>query len=138
MRLATSKAQLQSVGMQVNEAFSVRKIEGSIKASTSVMKDVNTLIRLPQLTSTMRELSMELVRAGIIEEMVADSLPDDALEEDDEEVETEVGKILGEIIGGKLEQSGAVPSQLEKEEEVEEGSEMGLEDMRERLEALKS
>jgi len=31
-----------------------------------------------------------------------------------------------------------VPSQLEKEEEVEEGSEMGLEDMRERLEALKS
>jgi len=138
MRLATSKAQLQSVGMQVNEAFSVRKIEGSIKASTSVMKDVNTLIRLPQLTSTMRELSMELVRAGIIEEMVADSLPDDALEDEDEEVETEVGKILGEIIGGKLEQPGTVPSQLEKEEEVEEGSEMGLEDMRERLEALKS
>ncbi|PWW79740.1 hypothetical protein C7212DRAFT_273342 [Tuber magnatum] len=137
-RLATSKAQLQSVGMQVNEAFSVRKIEGSIKASTSVMKDVNSLVRLPELTGTMRELSMELVRAGIIEEMIADSLPDDALEEDDEEVETEVGKILGEIMGGKLAQTGTVPSQLEKEEEVEEGSEMALEDMRERLEALKS
>ena len=78
-RLATSKAQLQSVQMQVNEAFSVRKIEGSIRASTGIMKDVNSLVRLPELTGTMRELSQELVRAGIIEEMVGDSLPDSEL-----------------------------------------------------------
>lgn len=56
-RLTTSKAQLESVKMQVNEAFSVRKIEGSLKASTSIMKDVNTLVRLPELTGTMRQLS---------------------------------------------------------------------------------
>lgn len=56
-RLNTSKAQLESVRMQVNEAFSVRKIEGSLKASTGIMKDVNTLVRLPELTGTMRQLS---------------------------------------------------------------------------------
>ena len=101
-RLATSKAQLQSVGMQVNEAFSVRKIEGSMKASTSVMKDVNTLVRLPELMGTMRELSQELVKAGIIEEMVGDSMPEngDMLENEDEEAETEVDKVLGEILSG--------------------------------------
>ncbi|KAA8565743.1 hypothetical protein EYC84_009578 [Monilinia fructicola] len=42
-RLVTSKAQLQSVNMQVNEAFAVRKIEGSIKTSVGIMKDVNSL-----------------------------------------------------------------------------------------------
>ena len=42
--LTISKAQLQSVQMQVNEAFSVHKIEGSIKAPTGTMKDVNTLV----------------------------------------------------------------------------------------------
>ena len=56
-RLTTSKAQLESVKMQVNEAFSVRKIEGSLRSSTGIMKDVNTLVRLPELTGTMRQLS---------------------------------------------------------------------------------
>lgn len=137
-RLATSKAQLQSVGMQVNEAFSVRKIEGSIRTSTGVMKDVNSLVRLPELTGTMRELSMELVRAGVIEEMVADSLPDEDVLEDDEEAEAEVDKALREVIGGKLESVGATPAQPENMEDDYEEDQETLEDMRERLEMLKS
>lgn len=56
-RLNTSKAQLESVRMQVNEAFAMRKIEGGLRASTGIMKDVNTLVRLPQLSETMRQLS---------------------------------------------------------------------------------
>ena len=71
-RLATSKAQLSSVQMQVNEAFSVRKIEGSLKISTGIMRDVNSLVKLPELTGTMQELSRELMKAGVIEEMVGD------------------------------------------------------------------
>jgi len=140
-RLHTSKAQLQSVQMQVNEAFSVRKIEGSLKASTRIMKDVNTLIRLPELTGTMQELSQELMKAGIIEEMVGDSLPnDELLEGEDEEAETEVDKVLGEVLKGKL---GAQEQQMpqlpaEHEEEEEEDREAELEQMRGRLEALKS
>ena len=89
-RLHTSKAQLNSVQMQVNEAFSVRKIEGSIKASTGIMKDVNSLVRLPELTGTMRELSSELMKAGIIEEMVDDTLMDTEGLEEDEGLEEEV------------------------------------------------
>jgi hypothetical protein len=51
----------------------------------------------------MRELSQELVKAGIIEEMVGDSLPDsELLEGEDEEAETEVDKVLGEVLQGKL------------------------------------
>ena len=141
-RLATSKAQLQSVQMQVNEAFSVRKIEGSIKASTGIMKDVNTLVRLPELTGTMRELSQELMKAGIIEEMVGDSLPDDELlEGEDEEAESEVDKVLGEILQGKLPKSKVDEKPVEEPEvpdEDLEDQEATLEQMRGRLEALKS
>ena len=141
-RLATSKAQLQSVQMQVNEAFSVRKIEGSIKASTGIMKDVNTLVRLPELTGTMRELSQELMKAGIIEEMVGDSLPDDdLLEGEDEEAESEVDKVLGEILQGKLPKAKVDEKPVEEpgvpEEDLED-QEATLEQMRGRLEALKS
>ncbi|MCJ1340827.1 Vacuolar protein-sorting-associated protein 24 [Bachmanniomyces sp. S44760] len=143
-RLATSKAQLHSVQMQVNEAFSVRKIEGSIRASTGIMKDVNSLVRLPELTGTMRELSQELMKAGIIEEMVGDSLPDEELlEGEDEEAETEVDKVLGEVLktpevpGTKI---GIEPDAQEAapvDEDLEE-QEATLAQMRGRLEALKS
>lgn len=141
-RLHTSKAQLQSVQMQVTEAFSVRKIEGSLKASTGIMKDVNTLVRLPELTGTMRELSQELVKAGIIEEMVGDSLPnDELLDEDNEEAEAEAEQILGEVLHGKLGTSEVVeqplPEQPEPEEDPRE-QEATLEQMRGRLEALRS
>lgn len=139
-RLHTSKAQLQSVQMQVTEAFSVRKIESSLKASTSIMKDVNTLVRLPELTGSMRELSQELMKAGIIEEMVGDVLPnEDLLEGEDEEAEAEVDKVLGEVLHGKLgtvEQQ--IPQEAVAEEENFEDREAELEQMRGRLEALKS
>lgn len=143
-RLHTSRAQLQSVQMQVNEAFSVRKIQGSLKKSTGIMKDVNTLVRLPELNATMRQLSTELVRAGIIEEMVDDAMPDNELYEDElDEAEEEVSKVLQEILQGKLAQVDTVKAEepLEETPAVEEqfeDQEATLEQMRGRLEALKS
>ena len=141
-RLYTSRAQLESVRLQVNEAFAVRKIESSLKAGTNIMKDVNTLIRLPELTSSMQLLSQELTKAGIIEEMVDDALPnDELLEGEDEEAEGEVDKVLSEVLHGKL---GAVQQQIpqepveQEEEQTLEDREAELEQMRGRLEALKS
>lgn len=126
--------------MQVNEAFSIRKIEGSLKASTGIMKDVNSLVRMPELTSTMRELSQELVKAGIIEEMVGDSLPDSELMEgEDEEAESEVDKVLGEVLKDRLPQESVpqgVSPVVQTPQEEQEQEEL-LDQMRGRLEALK-
>ncbi|OAA46173.1 charged multivesicular body protein 3 [Metarhizium rileyi] len=144
-RTITSKAQLSSVQMQVNEAFAVRKIEGSIRASVGIMKDLNSLIRLPAMAQTMQELSMELMKAGIIEEMVEDILPEDgdALIED----EGEVDKVLGEILKDRKEPSlpiAPVPEpqkqdvEEEEEEEEEEDAEAMMNQMRNRLDALRS
>ncbi|GAB1215435.1 hypothetical protein ATERTT37_004622 [Aspergillus terreus] len=132
-RLTTSRAQLQSVQMQ-----------GSLKKSTGIMKDVNTLVRLPELTSTMHQLSTELVRAGIIEEMVDDAIPNNEfLEDEEEEADAEVDKVLQEILHGKLSQVEDVKQKpLEEPEEgiseAVEDQEATLEQMRGRLEALKS
>ncbi|KAL6854116.1 Snf7 domain-containing protein [Trichoderma novae-zelandiae] len=142
-RLVTSKAQLNSVQMQVNEAFAVRKIEGSIRASVGIMKDVNHLIRLPELSGTMRELSVELMKAGIIEEMVDETLPEDVdLLGEDEEAEGEIEKILGEVLSRKEPSLPAAPvpepQKPVAEEEDEEDAEAMMDQMRNRLDALRS
>jgi charged multivesicular body protein 3 len=129
--------------MQVTEAFAVRKIEGSLKSSVGIMKDVNSLVRLPELTATMRELSQELMKAGVIEEMVDDMMPEQ-FEDDEEEAEGEVDQVLGEILQAKMGKVAATPStptgikKDEVEEEEDEDAEAMLDQMRGRLEALKS
>jgi charged multivesicular body protein 3 len=105
------------------------------------MKDVNSLVRLPELTGTMRELSAELTKAGIIEEMVGDFIPDnELLEGEDDEAEEEVDKVLGEILKDRLpaakQKEEDLPAQPVEEEEEEDG-EM-LAQMRGRLAALQS
>ncbi|KOS21833.1 Vacuolar protein-sorting-associated protein 24 [Escovopsis weberi] len=160
-RLVTSKAQLSSVQMQVNEAFAVRKIEGSIRASVGIMKDVNSLIRLPELSGTMRELSTELMKAGIIEEMIDETLPEDPdmLMEDDE-AEGEVDRVLGEILKDRRAEPSLPAAPLpepqnpvalgsraaereadelaDEEDEDEEDAEAMMDQMRNRLDALRS
>lgn len=129
--------------MQVTEAFAVRKIEGSIKASTGIMRDVNSLVRLPELMGTMQDLSRELVKAGVIEEMVGDTLPEATMDEEEEEAaESEVDKVLGEVLKDRMGKVGPTPTeptpvQPVAEEEEEDPEEM-LNQMRGRLEALKS
>ncbi|KAM0457668.1 hypothetical protein ACHAPV_006563 [Trichoderma viride] len=143
-RLVTTKATLNSVQMQVSEAFAVRKIEGSIRASVGIMKDVNSLIRLPVLSGTMRELSVELMKAGIIEEMIDETLPEDMDMLEDEEGEGEIEKILGEVLKEKKEP--ALPTTplpepekpVAEEEEDEEDAEAMMDQMRNRLDALRS
>lgn len=144
-RLVTSKAQLNSVQMQVNEAFAVRRIEGSIRTSVGIMKDVNNLIRLPALAGTMRELSAELVKAGIIEEMVGEVLPED-VDMEDEMPEGEVEKVLGEILKDraqaqqqqKMPEVPAAPEPAKADEVEDEEAEAMMDQMRNRLEALRS
>lgn len=152
-RLHTSKAQLNSVALQVDEAFALQKIQGSMKTSTGVMKEVNQLVRLPELMGSMQQLSMELVKSGIIEEMVGDTL--DTLDENemvDEDAEKEIDGILGEITNGaigtpqpakekvvpKKETVTPVPQAptTELEDEEDEDDEALLMDMRERFKAL--
>jgi charged multivesicular body protein 3 len=144
-RLHTNKAQLDSIQMQVNQTFALKKIQTSLRDSTAVMKNVNALVKLPELTGTMNELSQELMKAGVIEEMVDDMIPTEELEEDPlDEGEAEVNKIIADALGKDkekyLEQTEEAfpdaPSQIE--EPSAEVSEQDIANMRMKLEALRS
>jgi charged multivesicular body protein 3 len=100
-RLQTNHAQLESVRLQMHEAIGQQKIQSSMKTSVGIMRNVNALVKIPELTATMRQLSEELTKAGVIEEMVGDMMPDAEYEEDDEETEAEVAQVLTQILGDK-------------------------------------
>ncbi|KAF6320973.1 charged multivesicular body protein 3 [Rhinolophus ferrumequinum] len=118
--------------------------------STEVMKAMQSLVKIPEIQATMRELSKEMMKAGIIEEMLEDTFESmDDQEEMEEEAEMEIDKILFEITAGAL---GKAPSKVTdalpepdppgamaaSEDEEEEEEEEALEAMQSRLATLRS
>ena len=90
------------------------KISGHLEKSTEIMKLSNALIKLPELQGTMQKMSQEMMKAGIMSEMMEESL--DALDEDaedlDAEADAEVENVLFEITDGKLGQAGRATSKI--------------------------
>ncbi|KAI9270595.1 Snf7-domain-containing protein [Phascolomyces articulosus] len=141
-RLYTSKAQLNSIIMQLEHQLATIKVAGTLQRSGEVMKLVNQLVRLPELSNTMQQMSMEMTKAGIMDEMIEDTMEmmdDDDLEEAADE---EVNNVLYQITDGMLGEAGSVGPALDKkpevqieEDEEEEGPELDM--MQKRLQALK-
>ncbi|KAJ2458430.1 Vacuolar protein-sorting-associated protein 24 [Coemansia sp. RSA 2424] len=142
-RIHTSKAQLNSIVMELQRQAALLKVAGSLQKSTQVMRSVNQLMRVPQLQMTLMEMTREMMKAGVIEEMTEDMF--DAIDDDDleEEADEEVQKVLSEITDGTMGMAVPVskPADMAPEpnavEEVSE-DEMDLDDMRARLSALRS
>ncbi|XP_022080628.1 charged multivesicular body protein 3-like [Acanthaster planci] len=141
-RIHTSKAQINSVSMQMKNQLALIRMSGALQKSTDVMKIMSQLCRVQEVQATMMEMSKEMMKAGIIEEMVEDtfeSLEDDEMEE---ATEQEVEKILFEITAGHLvDAPKAVNDDLPvagataiSDEEPEED----ISEMQARLEALRS
>ena len=98
-RMRTVAAQLDSIELQIREQHSVRKIQDSMKNATGIMQTVNSLVRIPQHSAVMRQLSKELMKAGIIQEMTDDMIPEAELEDLDEGTEAEIAQVLSECLG---------------------------------------
>ncbi|QEU58123.1 Vps24 [Kluyveromyces lactis] len=101
-RMYTSKAQLQSVGMKIEECFQMNKLQDKMAQSAVLMRDVNSLVRLPQLRGTMIELEKELVKSGIITEMMDDAMESYEDVEEEEEINEQVDQIVAEYTSEKL------------------------------------
>lgn len=120
------------------------RVAGALSKSTEVMQAMQRLIRIPEVSHTMQEMSKEMMKAGIIEEMLDETM--DVLEDDSEEMEdaaqSEVDKVLWELTEGKLGEAPAPPvsetAAAEPIPAVEDDNEEELEEMQNRLAALKS
>ncbi|KAI8379878.1 Snf7-domain-containing protein [Choanephora cucurbitarum] len=142
-RLYTSKAQMNSIIMQLEHQLATLKVAGSLQKSGEVMKLVNQLSRLPEISQTMQQMSMEMTKAGLMEEMIGDTM--DMMDDDDieEAADEEVNNVLYQITDGMLGEAGSVGATLEsrpaveepESESEEEGPELDM--MQKRLQALK-
>ncbi|KIM46133.1 hypothetical protein M413DRAFT_441196 [Hebeloma cylindrosporum] len=139
-RLSVSKARLGSIGTQLSQQMAMIKVTGSLQKSTEIMKLSNALIKLPQISQTMREMSMEMTKAGIMEEMLEDTLDMDEDEELEDEADAEVDKVLFELTNGKLGEVGSVSSELPSTQDKlqDEETVRNMEKYREQLNGLLS
>jgi len=131
-RLYQSKAQINSVSMQLTSSLSMMKLAGVMQKSTQVMGMMNSLIRLPELNKVMMTMSREMEKAGLIEEILQEPFEDEEL---DEEADHEVDRIVEEItmpLKTAKVAHDALPAKqaAQKEQEVDE--------LEERLGALKN
>ncbi|XP_076166508.1 vacuolar protein sorting 24 [Ptiloglossa arizonensis] len=146
-KIYTSKAHMNSVSLQMKNQLATIRVAGSVSKSTEVMQAMQSLVRVPEVAATMRELSKEMMKAGIIEEMLDETM--DSIEDSDEvedEADEEVDKILWEVTAGQLgtapavvtETPGSVAASTSAEEEGEEADDKELEEMKMRLQSLRS
>merc|ERR1712001_215867 len=109
-KIYTAKANLKSVEMQMKGQAAQVRVAGSLSKSADVMKAMHQLIKVPEIQKTMQEMSKEMMKAGIIEEMMDDTM--EMLEDDDEleeEVQTQVDQVIAEIMSGKISKAPMVP-----------------------------
>ena len=146
-KLYAAKANINSISMQMKGQLATLKVAGSLQKSTEVMKTMQQLVRLPEIQKTMMEMSKEMMKAGIIEEMLEDTMESITDTDDmEQEADAEVDKILFELTAGKLgEAPSAVkdtlpaPAAATADPAAEDDeSEDDMEEMQQRLQALRS
>jgi len=107
-----------------------------LKKSTEIMKLVNKLVKLPEIQKTMMELQREMMKAGVIEEMLEDAIDND--DEIEEESEAEVNKVLWEITNGLLGEGPSVPEDKVAEPSSSKVAAEGNEEEEPELEAMQA
>lgn len=143
-RLITTKTQMNSVATQLSLQASQLKVAGAMKKSTDIMTGMNQLCKVSEIGQVMRAMSMEMTKAGLIEEMMSDTI-DNALDDDvsESELDDEVKKVITEVTQDALKGTEANRQRLpvaqavaepEVGEDVEEEED---EDLNARLKALK-
>merc|ERR1712106_1306994 len=102
-KIYAAKANMNSVSLQMKGQLAIIKVAGAMQSSTEVMQAMQQLVKLPEIQKTMMEMSREMMKAGIIEEMLEDTMePLTESDELEEDTQAEVDKILAELTSGKL------------------------------------
>lgn len=116
------------------------------------MQAMQNLVRYPELAGIMRDMSKEMMKAGIIEEMLDETMESlEDTEEMEEEAAKEVDKVLWEITDGKLGEAPLPPQELAAAEKTktpavavaaddveDDDDEEDLQEMQSRLASLRS
>jgi charged multivesicular body protein 3 len=108
-RMYTTKAQLNSVSNTLQTSVSMIKMKGCIEKSTEIMGAMNKLVNVKEISETMRDMSREMERAGLVDEIIGDAM--DSMDDEgvDAEADLEIDKVISEITAGVLFSAGSAP-----------------------------
>ncbi|CAF1605180.1 unnamed protein product [Adineta ricciae] len=107
-RLYSAKANLDTIDNAVKNQLANVKITGIMQKSNEVARSMAQLMKVGQFQSVAGQFSKELIKMGIMGEMMNEAV-DAAMDNNDleEETDEEVAKVLDEILAGKV---GQLPS----------------------------
>uniref|UniRef100_A0A1I8JQZ7 C3H1-type domain-containing protein n=1 Tax=Macrostomum lignano TaxID=282301 RepID=A0A1I8JQZ7_9PLAT len=113
-RLYAAKAQMNSVMMEMDHQLAVTRMAGAMQKSTEVMHAMQKLVKVPEIQQTMMEMSREMTKMGIMDEMMEDAMSD-VLGDDDQleaDADKEVDKVLFDLTNGVM---GTAPDAASKD-----------------------
>ncbi|CAK9051438.1 unnamed protein product [Durusdinium trenchii] len=96
-RLYTSRSIMQSAAAELETTAATMRLSDSMSKSTEVMKQMNSLVRIPEMEESISSMKREMMRAGLIEEMMDEGMEDLDGPEMEEEAEAEVDKVLEDL-----------------------------------------
>eukprot|EP00036_Acanthoecidae_sp_10tr_P006272 CAMPEP_0182948562 /NCGR_PEP_ID=MMETSP0105_2-20130417/59821_1 /TAXON_ID=81532 ORGANISM="Acanthoeca-like sp., Strain 10tr" /NCGR_SAMPLE_ID=MMETSP0105_2 /ASSEMBLY_ACC=CAM_ASM_000205 /LENGTH=215 /DNA_ID=CAMNT_0025088855 /DNA_START=43 /DNA_END=690 /DNA_ORIENTATION=+ len=107
-RIRVSKAMMESMKMEIKQQARMVKLNKVFGKSASIMKSMNNLVDVQMVSETMRTLEHEMMKAGVIDDVVSERM--DAMDpaDLDEAADLEVEKVLYEITAGEM---GALPEE---------------------------
>ena len=101
---------MNSAEMNLKMNIGMIKVQGCLSKSVEVMAAMNQLVKVPELRETMHNMAKEMEKAGIIDEIISDTM--EMVEPDDLELEAdaEVSKIMQELTADILTPDTATPN----------------------------
>lgn len=95
------------------------KVLGAFKKSTDIMKMMNQIISIPELQESMRQMTKEMEKMGVIEDMV-ENVMEDTFEVDEDEQDEVIDAVLKDVLGDQLTKAKVGTSSLETKKTTKE------------------
>jgi len=96
-RLYTARATLQATASELSNTAATMRLADAMKNSSEVMAQMNDLVKVPEIHEAMETLGKEMMKSGLIDEMIEEGLEDIDGPELEDEAEQEVDKVLDDL-----------------------------------------
>ena len=143
-RMHTVNANLSTIHAGIVSSSAIIKVQGVMQKSTEVMKCMNQVLKLPEISDTMQVMAREMAKAGLIDDMIQETFTSIEPDGIDAEADEEVDRIFAELTADILSKAKAAPAaspaqaqaQAQAQPEAEEEADEDVEALNRRLQNL--
>jgi len=106
-QLLDTKTNINSVILHIKTTVASVTVAQAYQKSSTILAGMQRLISIPRITQVASAMNREMVKAGVIEEVISDSLEMAESEDIEEEADQQVDSVLYELTAGQL---GSIPA----------------------------